>query len=139
MFNSYKILWNYNVIKWLPYWYFVSSQNFLSTRNLRESKCNGTSQIRQFFCRLTNFMSIKFGVLKHHMIQKLQRHCGIMVWFLSRHVWKHFFTKKMDFLCSKLVNPCLWSVIYVGFFCPKYRIEGVKTLNPSALLPKSPD
>ena len=97
--------------------------------DLRESKCNGTSQIRQFFCRLTNFMSIK-----HHLIQKLQRHCGIMIWFLSW-VWKHFLRRKMDFLWSKLAHPCLWSFIYMVIFGPKYRIEGVKTLNPSALLP----
>lgn len=39
----------------MPDWYFVSSQNFLSSRDLGESKCNGTSQIRQFFLQTDQF------------------------------------------------------------------------------------
>ena len=125
MLSSYKILWNYNVIKWLPDWYFVSSQNFFVDSRLERKQyimvC--TSQIRQFFCRLTNFMSIKY-----HLIQKLQRHAVSWSDFWVRHVWKHFLRRKMDFLWFKLAHPCcLWSVIYMVIFGSKHRIEGVKT------------
>ena len=101
MFNSYKILWNYNVIKWLPYWYFVSSQKFFV-----DSRFERKQVYVMVNHKFVNFLQTdQFHVHKIWCFQtpsdtktsETSRYHGLI---FELGMSGNIFTKKMDFLCT---------------------------------------
>ena len=124
MFNSYKILWNYNVIKWLPYWYFVSSQKFFV-----DSRFERKQVYVMVNHKFVNFLQTdQFHVHKIWCFQtpsdtktsETSRYHGLI---FELGMSGNIFTKKMDFLCTYIRGFTKFGIKVLFLIGYKFKIS----------------